>query len=163
MSVLDSVRAVFVPRGKDRSEQNGRLIWGRIPLCTKVSASRDTGGGLHIFEHTDMPKGGPPRHVHHEQDEWFYVVKGDYVMEVGDERFELKAGDSLFAPRGVPHAWAHVGNTPGTLITLIHPAGTFESFIDQTAQEQTLPSPEAIAAHFAAHGMTVVGPPLRVD
>ena len=59
MSVLDSVRAVFVPRGKDRSEQNSRLIWGRIPLCTKVSASRDTGGGLHIFEHTDMPKGGP--------------------------------------------------------------------------------------------------------
>jgi len=163
MTTLDVARAVFVPRGKDRFDQPDRRIWGLIPLCTKLSARHDTGGAVHIFEHTDMDKGGPPRHVHHAQDEWFYVVKGDYVMEVGDERFHLKAGDSLLAPRGVPHAWARVGEVPGTLITLVHPAGTFETFIDETAKEATLPSPEEIAAHFAAHGMTVIGPPLAVE
>jgi hypothetical protein len=39
--------------------------------------------GRYIFEHTNMGKGGPPRHLHYEQDEWFFAIKGDFAMEVG--------------------------------------------------------------------------------
>lgn len=162
MDLHISQKAIHVPAGKDRFKEENLKIWGLIPLATKVS-SQDTGGALYVFQHTDMGKGGPPRHVHHAQDEWFYVIKGDFVFEVGDERFRLKAGDSLFAPRKVPHAWAHIGNGPGTLLTAVSPAGTFEIFIRDTARLPTLPSPEEVAKAFAAHDMTVVGPPLPVE
>jgi quercetin dioxygenase-like cupin family protein len=136
------------------------MIWGRIPLVPKVS-SRATNGALYAFEHTDMAKGGPPRHVHHEQDEWFYVVEGEFIMEVGDQRHHLKRGDSLFAPRKIPHAWA-CSSDRGSLLTTVSPAGTFETFLMETTEHATLPSPEEIAAAFEAHEMTVLGPPLAV-
>jgi mannose-6-phosphate isomerase-like protein (cupin superfamily) len=154
-------KAIFVPAGKDRFGNHERKIWGLIPLATKLSA-QDTGGALYVFEHRQMAKGGPPRHVHHDQDEWFYVVEGEFAVEVGDEKFRLKPGDSLFAPRKLPHAWAHVGETPGTLITLASPAGTFETFMQGTTEQATLPAPEEIDRAFAAHAMTVVGPPLEI-
>jgi mannose-6-phosphate isomerase-like protein (cupin superfamily) len=155
-------KAVHVPAGKDRHKENELMIWGLIPLATKVS-TRDTGGGMYIFQHTGMAKGGPPRHVHHEQDEWFYAIEGEFAMEVGEEKFRLKPGDSLLAPRKVPHAWACVSDKPGTILTIVSPAGRFETFIRDTARLPTLPTPDEVAKAFAAHGMTVVGPPLDVD
>ena len=88
---------IYVPAGKDRSGEQLR-IWGTFPLQIKVS-SQDSDGALFLFEHVDMGKDGPPRHFHYEQDEWFYVVEGEFAFEVGDESFTLRAGDSLFAPR----------------------------------------------------------------
>jgi mannose-6-phosphate isomerase-like protein (cupin superfamily) len=153
---------IHVPAGKDRFHEDGLKIWGLIPLANKLS-SQDTGGGLYLFEHRNMGKGGPPRHVHHEQDEWFYVIQGEFLFEVGEEQFRLKPGDSLFAPRQVPHAWAHVGDEPGTLLTAVTPVGAFETFLRDTARHPTLPPPEAVAKAFADGGMTVLGPPLPVD
>ena len=101
--------------------------------------------------------------MHHEQDEWFYVLAGEYIVEVGDECHRLTSGDSLFAPRKIPHAWAHVSHAPGTLLTAVSPAGTFETFIRDTTRLSTLPTPDAIARTFAEHGMTVLGPPLPLD
>src|SRR4028118_2402328 len=109
MSAVGTERQhVLVRAGEDRFGGGGnpRMIWGLLPLATKLSG-KDTGGGMFIFEHRDMRGGGPPRHVHHNQDEWFYVIRGEFMVEVGDERLRLAAGDSLFAPRQVPHAWAH--------------------------------------------------------
>jgi mannose-6-phosphate isomerase-like protein (cupin superfamily) len=158
---LDSpAQGIHVPQGQDRFQENDLRIWGLIPLATKIS-STDT-GGVYIFEHTNMGKGGPPRHIHHEQDEWFYAIKGEFALEVGDQKFHLKAGDSAFAPRQVPHAWACVSDEPGTLLTLVNPAGTFETFLRDTANYDSLPAPEEIEAAFTAHGMTIVGPPLPV-
>ncbi len=155
-------RGIHVPFGKDRHNENELMIWGIIPLSIKVSTA-DTGGALFLFQHKDMGKGGPPRHVHHEQEEWFYAIEGEYRIEVGDERFLLRPGDSVLAPRKVPHVWAHISNHPGTLLTALTPAGTFETFIRDAARLATLPPPEEVARAFAAHGMTVVGPPLPIE
>jgi quercetin dioxygenase-like cupin family protein len=153
-------RAIYVPNGRDRFEDT-LLIWGIIPLQIKVS-SKDTAGNLFVFEHADMGKGGPPRHFHYEQDEWFYATKGEFVFEVGDERFTLHPGDSLFAPRMVPHAWAYVGDTPGTLLLAVQPAGSLEAFFMENCAMDRPPTPEEAERSFAAHGMKVVGPPLEV-
>ena len=151
---------IHVPIGKDRHQENDLMIWGIIPLSIKVS-SKDTGGMLFVFEHRDMGKGGPPRHVHHEQDEWFYALAGEYLVEVGDERFRLTPGDSLFAPRRIPHAWAQVSDEPGTLLMALTPAGTFETFIRDAARLTTVPTRQELAQAFEAHGMTITGPPLE--
>jgi mannose-6-phosphate isomerase-like protein (cupin superfamily) len=153
-------RALFVPNGRNRFEEE-LMIWGVIPLQIKVS-SNDTGGSLFVFEHADMGNGGPPRHFHYEQDEWFYATKGEFAFEVGDERFTLRPGDSLFAPRMIPHAWAHVGDEPGTLLLAVQPAGSLEAFFMENCAMDQPPTPEEAERSFAAHGMEVVGPPLDV-
>jgi mannose-6-phosphate isomerase-like protein (cupin superfamily) len=157
-----SNKGFLVSGGTDRFNENSLKIWGLIPLATKVSA-KDTGGDMYIFEHRDMGKGGPPRHIHPEQDEWFYVVAGEYAIEVGEDKFRLGPGDSLFAPRRVPHAWACISDQPGTLITVVSPVGPFEQFMRDTTRHAALPSPEEIEQAFEAGGMKVVGPPLQVD
>lgn len=153
-------RALHVPRGRNRFDEE-MVIWGMIPLQIKV-ATEDTGGALFVFEHADMGKGGPPRHFHYAQDEWFHAVKGTFRFEVGDEQFTLGPGDSLFAPRMVPHVWAHVGDDPGTLLLSVQPAGSLEAFFIQSTKVSRPPSPEEAEQQFAAHGMKVVGPPLQV-
>lgn len=162
MGVGDLEQPLMVPAGKDRFGEDDRKIWGFVPLATKVSA-KDTGGAMFAFEHRAMGKGGPPRHVHHDQDEWFYVVQGEYLFEIGETTYRLRAGDSCFAPRRVPHVWAHVGDGPGTVITVVSPVGTFEKFMHETTDYPTLPSEDEIAQAFADNNMTVVGPPLKVD
>ena len=158
-----SSKCIRVAAGCDRHKQDNAMIWGLIPLAIKLSSS-DTAGELLVFMHHNMGKGGPPKHVHHAQDEWFYVVAGEFAAEVGEEKFVMRPGDSLFAPRKVPHAWAHIGVPgTGTLITTVTPAGTFEQFIRETTLHPTLPSAEDIAKTFEAHNMTVVGPPLKVE
>jgi len=153
-------RAVFVPNGKNRINE-ALMIWGVIPLQIKVSTS-DTDGDLFVFEHADMAKGGPPRHFHYQQDEWFHAVKGEFLFEVGDEKFTLRPGDSLFAPRMIPHVWAYVGDTPGTLLLAVQPAGSLEAFFMQSTKMTKPPTPEEADRQFAAHAMKVVGPPLSV-
>jgi mannose-6-phosphate isomerase-like protein (cupin superfamily) len=155
-------KATPILAGKDRFHENERMIWGLIPLSIKLSG-QDTGGEALLFEHNNMGKGGPPRHLHFEQDEWFYIIKGEFAFEVGNQGYRLKPGDTIFAPRNVPHGWAHVCDQPGTLLTLVSPVGSFEKFILETTLYATLPTPEEVEKAFADHGMKVVGPPLEVD
>lgn len=154
-------KAVYVPNGKNRfSEQ--LMIWGIIPLQIKVSG-KDNDGSLFLFEHAGMSKGGPPRHFHYEQDEWFYAVEGEFAFEVGDEKFTLRAGDSLFAPRMVPHVWAYLGDSPGTLLLAVQPAGSLEEFFMKSCAMTAPPTAAEAEQLFAGHGMKVVGPPLVIS
>ncbi len=122
--------------------------------------SADTGGGLFVLEQANRQKGGPPRHLHLDQDEWFYAVEGEFVVEVGSDRFTLTAGDSLLAPRKVPHVWAFVGTGVGRLLVAFTPAGRMEAFFHEVTKSNAMPSQDP--ALWRAHGMELVGPPLVV-
>lgn len=131
-------------------------------LDVKVSG-KDTGGAFAIFEQTSLsPKRGTPLHVHALQDEVFQVLEGEYAFRVGDENFRLKAGDSIFLPRKVPHAWTQVSER-GKMSVILQPAGKLEEFFLAVAALATEPTPSEVARIFAAHDMQVVGPPLIVD
>lgn len=152
--------AVRVLPGEDRHGE--RIKLGANPNYCKVSA-KDSGGALSSFEAASIAKGGPPLHIHLDQDEWFYVVTGVYRFQVGTERFVLKAGDSLFAPRQVPHTFAYLGETEGRLLCTFQPAGDMEAFFRELGQEKGLPVAARMAQLFENHGMKVVGPPLPLD
>jgi mannose-6-phosphate isomerase-like protein (cupin superfamily) len=154
-------KAVYVQNGKYRFEKE-LMIWGVIPLKIKVSG-KDTGGSFFLCEHKNMSKGGPPRHFHYEQDEWFYAIDGEFAFEVGDEKFTLRPGDCLFAPRKIPHVWAYMGDQPGTLLLAVQPAGSLEEFFMKSCEMKNLPTPQEAENLFAAHGMKVVGPPLALS
>ncbi len=146
-----------IAAGEDREGRPLRL-GGTTPTDTKVSGA-DVGGGMYLFEHRGMRGGGPPEHLHHEQDEWFYAVEGTFGFRVGGEPFMLSAGDVIFLPRRVPHVWAHVGESPGTILGCVTPAGTFEEFFRRIGEFESPPPPNEAERIFSAHGMKIVGPP----
>lgn len=80
------------------------------------------------MEHTSSKKGGPPGHLHHNEDQWFYVIEGQYIAEIGSQRVQLKPGDSILGPREIPHAWAFVGDTQGRMLIVFAPANQMEAF-----------------------------------
>jgi len=138
-------------------------VFGSRVIDVKVSAL-DTNGGLSVSELIDVHKGGPARHLHHEQEEWFYVVEGAYVIEVGEERYEeLGPGDCVLAPREVAHVWAHVGEGTGRLIVALQPAGEIEAFFDELAKLGSSPKREELRRAFSSHGLELTGPPLSIE
>lgn len=116
--------------------------------------------GLFILENTFHAQGGPARHLHYDQDEWFYALEGEFVIEVGTERFQLQPGDSLLAPRQIPHVWAHVGATRGRILITFMPAGQMEAFFREVTKANAMPPQDP--ALWRAHGMELIGPPLVV-
>ena len=146
----------------DRALGKKREVFASKVIDVKVSA-QDPDGGLCVTEVIDVEKGGPARHLHHEQEEWFYVVEGVYVIEVGEERYELGPGDSLLAPRKVAYVWAHVGEGTGRLIGALQPAGRIEAFFEELAKLGSTPKREELSRAFSSHGMELVGPPLSIE
>ncbi len=131
-------------------------------LDIKISSS-DTNDDLAVFEQTGLtPKGGPPLHIHPFQDEWFYVVEGEYLFQVGADKYQMKPGDTIFLPRNVQHAFVQLSEK-GKMIVSYLPAGKMEAFFKITDTWTSPPTPEEIKQVFADHDMKVVGPPLKTD
>jgi quercetin dioxygenase-like cupin family protein len=115
---------------------------------------------MFLLENSFHAKGGPARHLHVGQEEWFYVTEGAFVLEVGETRFLLGPGDSVLAPRQVPHVWAHVGEGSGRILVGFSPAGQMEAFFREvTAAGAMAPQDPQL---WRAYGMELVGPPLPV-
>ncbi|MBL7873614.1 MAG: cupin domain-containing protein [Cyclobacteriaceae bacterium] len=130
-------------------------------LDVKISG-RDTNGDLAIFEQTSLSQGkGTPLHIHHLQDEIFYVLEGSYYFQVGDEKFSLSKGDSIFLPRKVAHAWTQVSET-GKMNVIMQPAGKLEDFFVTVAALDHEPTQKEMEKIFADNEMQVVGPPLKM-
>jgi len=171
LAVLAKIKSTFVRNDKGFKVANGEgRIHGHIKLKgvnsnildLKVSG-KDTDGALAIFEQTSVsPKRGTPLHVHANQDEIFYVLFGEYYFQVGADKFKLKAGDSIFLPRKVPHAWTQVSDS-GKMMVVLQPAGKLEEFFITMSELETEPTKEEIAKIFLDHEMEIVGPPLSVD
>lgn len=131
-------------------------------LDVKISGS-DTDGGFALFEQTSLSPGkGTPLHVHHLQDEVFYVVEGNYYFQVGEDKYQLSAGDSIFLPMKVPHAWTQVSEK-GKMTVLFQPAGKMEDFFVTVAALDHEPTKEEMAKIFTDCEMKVVGPPLKIN
>lgn len=131
-------------------------------LDVKVSGS-DTDGELAIFEQTSLSQGkGTPLHIHNSQDEIFYVVEGSYKFKVGEEKYDLTTGDSIFLPRQIAHAWTQVSER-GKMTVIMQPAGKLENFFVTMAALDHEPSQQEIAKIFADNDMQVVGPPLKIN
>lgn len=151
-------KAIKVSSGEDRFNKT-KLIRGVFKMDCKVS-SKDTNGEMSVFENGFPQKGGPGLHLHPNQDEWFHVMEGVFDFKIGEERFRLKTGDSLFAPRKVPHAFAFVGEGHGKLMLVYQPAGKMEDYYNLVSKLTSPPSAEEIKKIYHDHGMELVGPEL---
>ncbi len=130
---------------------------------TEVVRSSDSEARLAIFvfpagDH--HPYRGAPLHVHHEQDEWLYILAGEFVAEVGGKRMRLKPGDSLLMPMKLPHRWSVAQEQHCGAIHLYSPAGLMEMDWSPVAQDTDPNNKEARKAEFERHGLTLLGAPL---
>jgi quercetin dioxygenase-like cupin family protein len=146
----------LVLAGADRTGTMHSMAYSA--LAYKV-VTRDSRGDLFMMEHHMQKRGGPPLHVHPHQEETFYVLEGEFVAEVGGKRFALHPGDTVCAPRNVPHAWACVGDGSGKLLIAFTPSGKMESFFDKVCADHALLQDAAL---FREHDMVLLGATLAI-
>jgi quercetin dioxygenase-like cupin family protein len=106
-------------------------LGGDVITC-KVSGA-ETQGEYAWFETVTPPGAGPPPHVHHREEEIFYIVEGRFEFRVATETLLAEAGCVLNVPAGIPHRFTNVGESPGTLLVMARPAG-MEAFFAELCQ-----------------------------
>jgi mannose-6-phosphate isomerase-like protein (cupin superfamily) len=115
-------------------------------------ATSETGGALFLMEHQHMVPGGPNLHLHLNQEEWFYVMEGEVAFQVGEQRLRLHAGESVLAPRRVPHTFSAVGGTPSRMMIAFCPAGKMEQYF------RDIEDPKAPKKDAGYYEMEFIGP-----
>lgn len=118
--------------------------WWFAALAIIKATATDTNGTMSIVEMTEPPGAEAPLHVHHRDDESFYVLEGDVTIHVGDQSIEAGPGDFAFGPHGVPHRYT-VGPNGCRMLFIVTPGG-FEKLVrdmSRPAESLTLPPPLA--------------------
>jgi quercetin dioxygenase-like cupin family protein len=149
-------------RPKFLAPGDGLRLWsgpGR-DLVFKVTGD-ETGGAFDYFVVEVAPRGGPPLHVHHRQEETLHVLSGRFKIRVGDEEQTHGPGGFAFMPSGLPHAFLNLTDEPAEVVVVYTPGGGhgfYEELGPLTRNGE--PDPAEVAACFERHDMTLLGPPL---
>jgi quercetin dioxygenase-like cupin family protein len=131
---------------------------------TILLSGQDTGGSFAMFVDEVPPGGGPPLHIHHNEDETFYILEGALDMQVNQDRFTASAGTSVFLPRGLPHTFGNSGTQFARALTLVTPAGLEPFFAEvEPLLTQGEVNMAAVVAVASKYGIEVVGPPLLIQ
>jgi quercetin dioxygenase-like cupin family protein len=102
---------------------------------TILVAAAETGWRLGMFEALHAADAGPPRHLHHGEDETIFVAEGRVRFWLDGETFERGPGEAVFLPRGIEHSFIVLGPSPARLLTTVTPGG-FEGFFPDVAREK---------------------------
>jgi quercetin dioxygenase-like cupin family protein len=127
-----------------------------------LASTSDTNGALGAVEVAGPGGAVPPLHVHHREDEAFYVLEGDYRVFIGDDVITASPGTWVWGPRDVPHGY-QVHSERGRHLSLMMPGG-FEAFFEEVA---AIATPDAdprnemsrLTAVAARYGVELLGPP----
>ena len=144
-----------------KGESKKTIVLGPDPWSFRITGA-ETDGRFDFIEATITYLQGPPLHVHHEQDDTFFVIEGTLTVQVGDEIFDLQAGDFICAPKGVPHTFANVGKEPVRVINIMTPGG-FDRVLEDYALLPVGPrDPQALEELAQKHKMVFIGPSIPV-
>jgi mannose-6-phosphate isomerase-like protein (cupin superfamily) len=138
----------------------GEARWWFESLAVIRATAFETGGLMTIVEVTEPPGHEAPLHVHHREDEAFFILEGSATIHVGDASFAVGPGDYAFGPRDIPHRYS-IGPDGCRMLFICTPAG-FERLVREMsvpAESRTLPPPsdekpdwEHVAAVAEANG-----------
>jgi len=145
----------------------GEALWFFGALAIVKASSETTAGRVTVIEHLALEGAGPPVHVHHREDEWFYVIDGELTFWVGGRIIKAPTGSFVYGPRDIPHTFT-VTSPQARSLVVTEPAG-FEKFmraLGEPAAAHTippasvsLPSRDRIMAAAAEFGLEILGPP----
>jgi quercetin dioxygenase-like cupin family protein len=147
----------------------GPATWAMGSLFERLAAAGQTGGALDVAVVTQPPGLATPTHVHTREAEAWFVLDGTLTYRAGDRLADLAAGDFIYLPRNVPHAFRITGERPARCLTLALPGPLLDLYdqVGTPASERRLPdggiSPADISRWLElapAYGLQIVGPPI---
>jgi len=148
-------------------QSEGESFWSFGGLATIKASAESTGGRVGVIEML-APKGaGSPLHVHHREDEWFYITEGELTFWVGGRVIPAPTGAFVYGPRDIPHTFI-VSSAQARFLVVAEPGG-FEKFMRELSQPALTPTPppppsappdmDLIVATAAKYGIEILGPP----
>lgn len=132
-------------------------FWSGEEFIWKVTGA-DSDGVLDIGEMAVDPGVGVPEHIHHGNDETFYVLDGRFCLTVAGQQYDLQPGGFVFVPRGVRHVWVNNGSAPARILLTFTPGGMDQYFVELNPLLQGPMDMERIGAVCAKYGYELVGP-----
>jgi quercetin dioxygenase-like cupin family protein len=147
--------------------EDGEAVWFLASRMTLKASAATTGGRYGLIE-AELPPGfSPPTHIHHREDEAFYVLAGELTYRCADQYISAKAGTYVFLPRHVPHSFVVEGDSPARILNITSPGGGEQFFIDagRPAEGPGLPpagSPDLdkVRRVTVDYGSEIIGPPM---
>jgi mannose-6-phosphate isomerase-like protein (cupin superfamily) len=148
----------------------GQSVWSLGGRFTMKVGEADAGGRFALVETLAFRTTEPPLHIHHNEDEAWYILEGKMTFYVGDEALQADAGCFVFAPSGIAHTFT-VDVEPTRVLVFASPAG-FERFALELGEPASsekppaglaVPSPDVLGPVAERYGIEVVGPPHRVS
>jgi quercetin dioxygenase-like cupin family protein len=134
-------------------------------LIIVLASAEQTAGAFGLMESVFARGAEPPPHVHHREDESFFVLEGDLTVRVGDDTFSAAPGSFVFCPRDVPHLLT-LQSEQARALTLVTPGGLESFFVElgepapgRRALPAELPEPDlervvTLAQHYGAEVLT---------
>jgi quercetin dioxygenase-like cupin family protein len=145
----------------------GEHLWFFGGLTTIKVDGAETGGRVMVTEQFAPRGSGSPLHVHHNEDEWFYVLEGELTIWVGGQTVVAPAGSFVFGPCDVPHTF--IVSSDEARFLLVTQAAGFEGFIRTLGTPAPVaeippastepPDMEPVLRAAADHGLEILGPP----
>jgi quercetin dioxygenase-like cupin family protein len=136
--------AELLPRSVAEAEDPA--YWFLNTLNVVKATSESTRGAYSMICSTSPPGHETPYHLHHEEDEAFYVLDGEFTFFSEGKKTILRSGGYIFLPRGIPHGIRCTGSAPSSLLILAIPGGGFAGMMlemAEPAKERMLPPPTA--------------------
>ncbi len=136
------------------------LNWNGTTYRT-ILTTASSGGAMSIVDSVSPPNSGPPRHVHHAEDEVFVLLSGECAFWLDGETRTAGAGEAVFVPRGTEHTFKVISDHPCRHLVILTPGG-FEDFFREMAEGQfRIPDDmPAIEDSAKRHNLSFTGPPL---
>lgn len=119
-------------------ESEGEARWWLGGLAIIKASGKETDGRFSLVEVVDPDGAETPLHVHHNENEAFWILEGSLTFEIGGQTIKAEPGSFLFGPKDVPHRY-RVDKGPARLLFLLSPAG-FENFIRDTSEPASTPT-----------------------
>lgn len=148
------------------ADGEGDPHWFAGALMVRKAGRAETGAAFDLLDQTMPPHYSVPRHVHHAEDEAWYLLHGEITFHCGDQVLHVERGGWVFAPRNVPHTFK-VGAEGARALTFTSPSGfaEFVAELGQPATELVVPpaapvDERGLAAVAQRYGVEIVGPPL---
>jgi quercetin dioxygenase-like cupin family protein len=144
-----SNKIVYVPA------RTGQAYWVMGDLFTYLVTGKESGGSYFTLEVNVGPGNGPPPHIHHREEEQFYILEGKLTLRVGDQTIRASPGDFIHIPRETVHSFKN-GPTPARLLATFSPAG-IEQFFQEAGDpvEDRSAPPPSVTQETIAHFMAV--------
>lgn len=110
------------------NQNEGESFWVLGDLYTFKVTGKETNGEFMLMEQVIQPQSGPPPHIHHAEDETFYVLEGRFLFLCGKEERILETGCLAYIPKGTVHTFKNIAEHEGRLLVTVTPAGLEDFF-----------------------------------